>query len=383
MVGSLPGSNYNNPPNYTPKAYLVWMLFDSEFNLVKTGNSSGIQQIPNGADQRQFMAQNDITMDKSGFFYAYVLNESPMNVYFDDFQVSTTSGQVLEENNYYPFGMLNAQLSAPGITDPINNYKYNGKELQKELSLQWLDYGARFYDPQIGRWTTPDPLSEVNRKWSPYRYGYDNPIRFIDPDGMLEIVKPKDQEALTTIKNTLTEEDAKYVNLDKNGNIDLSSMESHKSESENYNNLKEMAASPKTMEVSVADNFDYKDENGKIQNQKLPTTYVDKNESSGGMDPQTGEHGYMAQTQTPGNQPNKYNSPDDNIKVIVNKSLSNEGRAQIYSHEANGHVLLYMRGENYKHTTVGNSTVETNTKLYGNILRSINETIKNMKERNN
>jgi RHS repeat-associated protein len=184
MMGGLPLSNYNSSPSNTPKAYLVWLLFDNEFNLIKTGNSSGMLQVPTGADQLKTLAQTGITMDKSGFFYAYVVNESSMNVYFDDFQVSTTIGPVLEENNYYPFGLLNAQLSAPGIANPINKYKYNGKELQKELSLEWLDYGARFYDPQIGRWHSIDPLSEKYRRWTPYNYCVDNPMRFIDPDGM-------------------------------------------------------------------------------------------------------------------------------------------------------------------------------------------------------
>ena len=88
---------------------------------------------------------------------------------------------VLDENNYYPFGLRHEGVNVlPG--NPNYQYQYNGKELQMDTGM--YDFGARMYMPDIGRWGVVDPLAETSRRWSPYTYAYNNPIRFIDPGGM-------------------------------------------------------------------------------------------------------------------------------------------------------------------------------------------------------
>ncbi len=88
---------------------------------------------------------------------------------------------VLEENNYYPFGMKHSGYNG-SVGNPSYQYKYNGKELQTESGM--YDYGARFYMPDVGRWGVVDPAAELGRRFSPYNYAFDNPIMFVDPDGM-------------------------------------------------------------------------------------------------------------------------------------------------------------------------------------------------------
>lgn len=60
---------------------------------------------------------------------------------------------------------------------------FNGKELQDELRLGWIDYEARNYMPDLGRWMSPDPLTERVYEYTPYNYVVNNPIAFIDPTG--------------------------------------------------------------------------------------------------------------------------------------------------------------------------------------------------------
>ncbi|MEG1218754.1 DUF6443 domain-containing protein [Chryseobacterium sp.] len=86
-------------------------------------------------------------------------------------------GEIVESNNYYPFGLLHDYTAT---TQNAYQYKYNGKELQE---TGMYDYGARFYMADLGRWGVVDPLAEKMTRHSPYNYAFNNPLRFIDPDG--------------------------------------------------------------------------------------------------------------------------------------------------------------------------------------------------------
>lgn len=92
--------------------------------------------------------------------------------------IGDNENEILQETNYYPFGMSFAEQNI----NYSNKNLYNGKELQDNFDLNWYDYGARFKDGT--RWTTIDPLAELYYSTSPYAYVRNSPINRYDPNGM-------------------------------------------------------------------------------------------------------------------------------------------------------------------------------------------------------
>lgn len=136
-------------------------------------------------DQGRIVPRND------GFEYQYFIKDHLGNtrVVFND------DGEILQDNSYYPFGMLERSgnpdtsgkmdgLDYTAGLDPENKHLYNGKELQDDFGLDWYDYGARMYDAQLGRWHVADPRTEKFVSMTTYQYASNNPIACIDIDGM-------------------------------------------------------------------------------------------------------------------------------------------------------------------------------------------------------
>ena len=161
-----------------PAAYLRYELFNKDSQLVAT-KTQALQRTT--TDEWQLL-QAGTKADSAGFVHVSLINESGVSAYFDDLTLSTVAPTPYQENHYDPFGLNLVGIEQTGV--PNSAFQYNGKEKQEDFGLNWTDYGARMYDAQLGRWHTVDPLAEQMRRHSPYNYVFDNPLRFIDPDGM-------------------------------------------------------------------------------------------------------------------------------------------------------------------------------------------------------
>lgn len=137
-------------------------------------------------------AEGYVKNDGGNLSYVFQYKDHLGNVRVSYAKNASNVLEIIEENNYYPFGLKHEGYNPPNPTlgnSEAQKYKYNGKELQDEsiggFTLNLYDYGARNYDPALGRFMNIDPAAEVSRRWSPYNYAYNDPLYFVDPDGRL------------------------------------------------------------------------------------------------------------------------------------------------------------------------------------------------------
>lgn len=167
-----------------PKAYLNYILFDEDFMPY----DMGWDQIDISADAAQSGQHDQMTLQakvrKSGFAYIYISNEDDeiVEVYFDDLEIMHRHSEVIQSEDYYPFGLTFNSYHRENSTP--NKWKFQGQEHVDDLGLNWDSFKWRNHQPDIGRFFNIDPLSDKYYYNSPYAFSENRVINGVELEGM-------------------------------------------------------------------------------------------------------------------------------------------------------------------------------------------------------
>lgn len=383
----------SNDTGTGPKAYLNYLVFNKDF--IPQMAKSGFKRLGPGAKEDGALAETnggegvphekldwEIDITEPGYVYIWLSNEEvelggdPVEVYFDDFKVTHVKSPVISSSEYYPFGLSFGEYQRENSI--LNQYKYNGKELQDELSINWYDYGARMYMPDIGRWNAIDPLAEQYLRWAPYNYAINDPIRIIDPDGMrVRVINEKDQNI---VKTSVSEAESNFVKFNENGEVDKKALREGRKElgrknlSENFKNLRSLVRSETEYVVGVSD------ENGDFDK----NTLGEISEIWGPLEDgkPLGENGLTwTGTSLLGLTTD---SGDGKVEIKIHGGQSDEDQAITFSHEAYGHAFFHSknRSEEYWQHQRDENGADSNKKLADHINNAEKLTKQFIKQRN-
>lgn len=169
-----------NQDDNSPTAFLNYILFDKNYKVLNMGWTA----VPESANfSKQKMSIPQVTAPEAGYIFVYLSYEGQSSVYanFDDFKVTYTPTNIIQSNEYYPFGLQTAN-SWTRENALANDFLANGgTKFNVTSSLYDLEF--RNYDPILGRMNQVDPMADTYGMFTPYHYSVNNPVSNIDLNG--------------------------------------------------------------------------------------------------------------------------------------------------------------------------------------------------------
>jgi RHS repeat-associated protein len=170
-----------------PKAYLNYLIFDRNIIQIDGGYvqmHGGASGREDGTNVKHDSLQQQIVIKQPGYVYIYLSNEelSPKEVYFDDFKVQQIKSPVVQQEDFYPFGLsFNQYLRENSIP---NRWKFQSQEHIDDLGLNWDQFKWRNHMPDIGRFFNVDKLAEKYPYWTPYAFSGNQVVNARELEGL-------------------------------------------------------------------------------------------------------------------------------------------------------------------------------------------------------
>lgn len=143
----------------------------------------GWEAVPSSAlNTQQLISIPTVQITQPGYIFVYLSYESESNNYvqFDDFKVTHSQTNVIQYNEYYPFGLQTA--SSWTREGSKNDYLYNGGS-EYNANSGWYEMFHRGYDPALGKMLQVDPMADKYSSMTPYNYAFNDPVFWNDPGG--------------------------------------------------------------------------------------------------------------------------------------------------------------------------------------------------------